>query len=344
MNLAATRRFVNSSSTKLATTYLVIIMILSIGFSIVIYNTSAQQLRRQVPPESFYNSQNQEGRLPMGPRPINSFLEQRAAEGRAELRDRLIVLNGLALVLGSGVSWWLARRNLRPIEAAMEAQSQFVSDASHELRTPLAAILASNEVALRAKTISNKQARDILEHNVADVTKLQDLANNLLDLAQQDKAALTFQAVNLQDIATDAINQVIVKALEKNIIIEDQVPALQLNANRVALTRVVVILLDNALKYSPADTNILLKAEAINRNIAITVTDQGQGIAVSDIPHVFDRFYRSDQARSDSHKDGYGLGLAIAKSIVDRHNGTISVTSQINKGSQFMVKLPTNLA
>jgi signal transduction histidine kinase len=110
--------------------------------------------------------------------------------------------------------------------------------------------------------------------------------------------------------------------------------------DRDSLVELIAILLDNAIKYSPDGTTITLASAASGQNIHLTVSDQGAGINASDLPHIFHRFYRSDRSRSRKSVGGYGLGLSIARRIVDLHNGTISVESKVGEGTTFSIKLP----
>ncbi len=344
--LRRVRKFLGSPSAHLAMTYLLIIMAMSIGFSFVFYHTSAHELGRQVPPNNYFGMNNDVGNGAinsatgqLSPDTVGQFLRERAQEGRNELLTRLIWVNALALVVGSGLSYYLARRSLRPIEAAMEAQSQFVSDASHELRTPLTAIQASNEVALRNNKLTLAQAREVITQNSEDVLRLKDLSEGLLNLARQNKKILSSQP--LADIISDALGQVVAPATAKQITVNDQASNLSVIAERHSLQQVLVILLDNAIKYSPAKSTITLDTTTRGKFVYLHVRDQGIGIRASDLPHIFRRFYRADAARTGgTAHDGYGLGLAIAKQIMQQIDGNISVQSELGKGSVFTVKLP----
>lgn len=337
------KQFLSTSTAKLTATYLGIIMLMSIGFSIVFYNTTSRALYRQVPANDrlFINQQYGSNDAAIaGASPIHDFLANRAAEGRRELIWRLVLINSLVLSAGGLLSYYLARRNLEPIEAAMEAQAQFVNDASHELRTPLTAIQTSNEVALRNPKLSLAQAKRLINDNTAEVAKLQQLSDGLLNLARYDQAPPDLTPVSVQAAATAALNQVIHTAQAKQVAVDDQLPNLKVQATESGLSQVLVILLDNAIKYSKPGSAVRLTADQKGNNVAIHVTDEGVGIRASDLPHVFRRFYRADSARSAGHEQGYGLGLAIADSLVQSFGGTISAESQIDKGSTFTIKLP----
>ncbi|MGH7240950.1 MAG: histidine kinase dimerization/phospho-acceptor domain-containing protein, partial [Candidatus Saccharimonadales bacterium] len=198
-------RTIKTPTTRLAMTYLTIIMLMSVSFSIVFYNTSSRQLGRQLPPDSFFH-QLQTGQpagrgtnntmsngddthtfIAGGSRDeVSRYLQARIDEGRSDLFRHLVYLNISALLLGALISYALARRALEPIEETMEAQAQFVSDASHELRTPLTAIQTSNEVFMRRPKATLHEAKSLINQNTEDVKRLKQLSDALLNLAQHD--------------------------------------------------------------------------------------------------------------------------------------------------------------
>jgi signal transduction histidine kinase len=310
----------NSPTLKLSFTYWLLIMVLSISFSIVFYHTSYRQLGRQAPPNEFFNNTtfnnpNQLGQNNADRREFDIFIKQRIEEGRAELLTRLIILNSLASLIGALLGYALARNNLRPIEANIESQNRFVSDASHELRTPLTALQATNEVALRKPKLTEPVARQLLQENIHEVIKLKELSEGLLNLLKQDSKPAKLRPTNLQDVSSEAINTVIALAQAKNIVIEDLFPPQKVLANQASLTRLLIILLENAIKYSQPKSHVKLKSETKNKHLFILVEDNGIGIKATEIPHLFERFYRADTSRSKLNNQGYGLGLAIAQNI-----------------------------
>jgi two-component system, OmpR family, sensor histidine kinase CiaH len=328
-------QFSRSTTARLSLSYLAIIMLMSIGFSIVFYNTSSHELGRPVPPpgDSGNAQDMREFRFNKDP-DFRDFIATRNAT------VRLITLNALALVAGAGVSYYLARRTLEPIEANMDAQAQFVSDASHELRTPLTSLQATNEVALRRTKLTVAEAREVLQGNIEEVQKLKELTDGLLKLAKQDGQQLKLSLVSVQDVAADALNAIVQRAQAKNISVHDEVAPLKVHADTPSLTQALVALLDNAIKYSSEGSTIGIRALKQGSRVLIQITDQGRGIDQKDLPRIFDRFYRADQARSQSHVDGYGIGLAIVKKIITHHNGTVTVISKPNHGTTFTVSLP----
>lgn len=321
---------------RLAATYLAIIMVMSVGFSIIFYSVSAQQLERQR--GTAYTRVTGNGPIP----DLDTFLEQRAGEGKAQLAEQLILINLMALIIGALLSYLLAERTLRPIEDNMEAQSQFVGDASHELRTPLTALRTSNEVALRNSKLTLKQARKVIESNVDDAKRLQELSEALLGLLADDDKTLFQHRVSVQSVVADAMNLVMPQAIEKDITVDDQTANLFVRSNEQSLVRLLTILLDNAVKYSDKDSRVAIKTEQHGRHIDLSVIDHGIGMDNETQKQIFTRFYRADKARSRSDTDGYGLGLAIANKIIAAHNGKITATSQPGKGSTFTVSLIAN--
>lgn len=333
------RVFLKTATARLALSYLAIIMLMSLGFSFVFYNTSYRALGRQLPPPNAFELRARNGTFG-NTQSIDEFLRERIDEGRRELALRLIGLNVLILVGGSFVSYYLARRTLRPIEENMEAQNQFVSDASHELRTPLTALQITNEVALRKSKVSSNEAKDIFRHNINEVTKLRQLTDSLLNLAKTDGGVPDFASIDISDVVSDALNKVVNIALEKEITVDDKVPKIAIKGNKDCLSQAVAVILDNAIKYSPAKSSIQVTARQDAKYALLSVKDEGIGIKAVHLPHIFDRFYRADSSRSRHTVEGFGIGLALAKKIVEQHNGRIIAVSTPSKGSTFTLRLP----
>jgi two-component system sensor histidine kinase CiaH len=327
-----------SAAIKLTVWYLVIIMALSIGCSLALYNVSSTDLENNI-----------RRRLPLS---VNELLSPQDVRDLARLRSRqldtdlnhlksnLVSFNILVFLVGGGASYLLARRTLEPLEQSLDAQKRFTSDASHELRTPLTAMQAEIEVALRDQKLSKAQAVELLQSNLEEVEKLRNLSDGLLNLAQHQKPA-QLSAVNLKLAVNDALKRVEKTATDKNITIADHTKEMTLKTDNYSLSELLVILIDNAIKYSPKGSKIQLSSARYSKTGRISVRDEGIGIKATELPHIFDRFYRSDTSRSKSQADGYGLGLAIAKKIADSLEGSIEVKSAPDKGSTFTISLPT---
>jgi two-component system sensor histidine kinase CiaH len=321
---------------RLAATHLAIIMVMSFGFSYVFYHTTSAQLSRQLPPHENSREQDYYGFEPGSN--LDDFLQTRVREGKHELLLRLLALNMVTLCIGAGVSLLLARRSLEPIEEVMNAQTRFVSDASHELRTPLTALQTTNEVVLRRPKITDTAARAILTDNVAELIRLKELTDALLGLIKNEP--LTQDIVHLNDVLEQAVKQSRPLAKLKNIKLVVPSTNLEVRGSDQGLTQVLTILLDNAIKYSndDAQVNVLLAQKA--KKIQLQIKDEGIGIAPTDRDKIFDRFYRSDAARNRSNQGGFGLGLSIARAIVQAHGGSLNVASELGKGSTFTVEIP----
>jgi len=318
--------------------YLAMILGLSLGFSLFLYHVSSNELDRGLRRPGYIVSNG------LATNNIQANFEQlmqdRIDEAHANLIFNLFVFNLFILIVGGVVSFLLAQRTLQPVEKAIEAQSRFTADASHELRTPLTAMQTEIEVALRKRDLSAPQAKKLLQSNLEEVSKLRALSENLLKLARNGDQSLEKQSVSLEDISIEAMNHVVKAAQAKKISIENNVKPLAVNADKVALVEVFNVLLDNAIKYSPIGSEITLTSKQDGNNAMVSVKDRGQGISKEDLPHVFDRFYRSDQSRTKTKVEGYGLGLSIAQQLVQLHGGSISVVSTLGKGSTFSVNLP----
>lgn len=309
-------------------------MALSIAFSITLYRISDAELshglRRPGQPvfreTSLYN--------------FDMFREARLNESRESLKANLVLLNIITLAAGCAASYLLARKTLEPIAEAMESQARFTADASHELRTPLTAMQTEIEVALRDKKLSEVAARELLESNLEEVVKLRMLADGLLRLAQHNGEKLTNTSADLADAVQLAIEHNNKQAVIKNIAIENSIAEdIRVKGDTASIAEVISILIDNALKYSKPKTTVTIGCKQQGSIVTLTIKDQGMGISAKDLPYIFDRFYRADESRAKQDIGGYGLGLSIAKKIVDLHDGTIEVTKTSNRGTTFAVTL-----
>lgn len=331
-----------SATIKLTAWYLALVMGLSVAFSVVLYNSSAESLgvaydhQRAVIRQQYLNA--------FGFSPtaldLDRLRDTEISSGQQRLIANLTLANLGVLILGGAASFYMARRTLRPLERAMDAQARFTADASHELRTPLTAMQTEIEVSLRDKNMSAADARELLESNLEEVMKLQDLSNGLLALANQDKEHFEPKRLSARIVLDGALSRIAKPAELKKIKLEDKAGDLIILGSKDGLVQLFAILLDNAIKYSPEGSTITLGTAAKAGDALISVTDQGHGIKSDDLPHIFDRLYRADQSRNKQKVNGYGLGLSIAKKIVELHKGAIDVTSKVGHGSTFTVRIP----
>lgn len=329
-----------SATFKLTMWYLAIVMVISLIFSVVVYHFATGELSTGL--------QNQTQRI------FNEFpvfngspqLVQRPdrdlAVGTHHILWELINFNILVLISAEFASYFLARRTLEPIELAHERQKRFTADVSHELRTPLTSLKMGSEVALMDSQADKKTLRAALESNMEDAGTMEQLINNLLRLTRldNDSSLVAFSPVESGTVISGAVNQLDKAAGAKAIAVTAEGPSLTINGDQDALMQLIVILLDNAIKYSSPGASVAITTSRQGNQAQIAVRDEGQGIAPAALPHVFDRFYREDVARQHSATEGFGIGLSIAKLIADRHQGTITLTSRVGKGTTATVLLP----
>ena len=339
----------HTTRSKLTAWYLLIIMLVSISFSIVIYKGLMSEVERFAQSQRFRIERQLRNELvfPQNMHRENAILPpitdpDLVADTKQRLLLILVLINGSIFFVSGGLGYVLAGKTLKPIQEMLLEQNQFITDASHELRTPLTSIKSSVEVYLRDKKLSITGAKKILTENIKDVNKLQRLSDQLLELAQYQKpnGRDIMRKISLREAIKHALRNVEALASAKSIRIQNTSKDSIVMGNSNEMTDLFTILIDNAIKYSKEKSTIAISSKEKNGWVHVAVADAGEGIGTKDIPHIFDRFYRADSARSKPSSGGYGLGLSIAKKITDRHNGSISVTSTFGKGSTFTVHIP----
>ena len=342
----------NKARIKLTLWYLLIISVISLFFSIFIYKVITSELDRfafaqqvRIERRMINNTYFVQNHLTITPPPTEpSLLDPDLVK---DAKDRLVLIlaaiNGGIILVSGGLGYLLAGKTLEPIQKMIEEQNRFISDSSHEFRTPLTSLKSSMEVSLRDKNLTIEEARQLIKENINDVNKLESLSDELLLLAQFQKRNnhITFETNSLQELIKNSISEVASISKKKNITIKNNVQDIKIEGNKESLNKLFVIILDNAIKYSPEKTVITIDRKKSDGQVYIYFRDQGIGIGEKDLPHIFDRFYRADMARSKAGSGGYGLGLSIAKRIVELHHGKISVSSKPGKGSTFIIKLPS---
>lgn len=295
------------------------------------------------------------------PYPYSDNLLVRANEGPSTIQEviaisivdsEVAILRRLAMIILTGqivgmmviipAGYYLARRALVPIRAAWDKQQQFVADASHELRTPLAVIKSNAELLLRHPQHTVEEEVIRITNVVKETTRMSKMVSTLFTLARADANQIELQVAPL------SLNEVIIHVAEqfqplaemKDITLQVALQGkIKLIADKERLHQLFVILLDNAIKYTLPRGHIHILCSKQSNMVLIKVTDTGCGIRTEDLPRVFDRFFRGDKVRSRD-SGGAGLGLAIARWIVDKHGGKIWATSEIGVGTEFHVTLP----
>jgi signal transduction histidine kinase len=269
-----------------------------------------------------------------------------ALADRVELEDRyaslIAALAGaaaLALLLVAAGGWFLAGKSTAPIERTMVQMRQFMADAAHELRTPVAVLRSRAEVALQRERDPAAYAAALAAVGV-EAERIGRIVDDLLTLARADagERPIVRERVYLDDIALEAVDGVRVLAERRGV--ELAVPEFEeaaVEADPLLLRQLIVIVLDNAIKFTPAGGRVSLRVRADGaRSAQILVEDSGIGIPAQDLAHIFDRFYRGDDARARA--DGAGLGLSIARWIADAHGATIDVSSTPGRGTLVAIR------
>lgn len=301
-------------------------MSISLFFSVIIYQISSSEVRTRL------HIVEERFSFPVITNPTvgtySDFQKRQLDEANLNLFIALFYSNLLILLLAGVGSYFLARRTLTPIEEFQEAQERFTSDASHELRTPLAIMKSELEVAARDKNLSKQEMRELLASNLEEVNRLSSLSDTLLKLSRRNFAELEFSLIDIGSVIRKSI------AAHKNIpkdrfTVQSPKQAI-IRGNPASIRELFAILIDNALRYSPSDSTIDIIVQVKANSVTTTIKNSGPGIDNHDLPHIFDRFYRGEKSRNTS-AGGYGLGLSLAKNIVDLHEGEITIESIPNE-------------
>ncbi|SDD55973.1 His Kinase A (phospho-acceptor) domain-containing protein [Paenibacillus sp. UNCCL117] len=254
------------------------------------------------------------------------------------------IFGGGAVTLLAGL--YLANKALLPIRRSWEKQQQFVADASHEVRMPLSIIQANAELVFRHPDRSVMEMSEPLSMVLAEAKRMGRLTDQLLTLARadSDQEELLLKPLLLEEVVREVTQKFEPIAELKQQKLEIQAEnGLELIGDRERLHQLLVILLDNSMKFTSGNGTVRIAARRTGPHAELVVQDTGAGIAAEDLPHIFDRFYRADKSRSRS-SGGTGLGLAIARWIVTRHGGDIGAASVLGQGTTMTIRLPAGIA
>lgn len=290
-----------------------------------------------------------------------AFTDESNAAGWQELILVLIGIGAASLLVFFIISLFFSRWALKPVEEAWAQQRQFVADASHELKTPITVILANMGIMLKHPSESIASQAQWVESTQREAQGMQDLVTDLLDLArlESENAPVMHESFDLSEMTEGRLLQFESVAFESNVLSDyDIEEGVCVSGDRTQLERLTTILLDNACKYADPATTITttLRRGAFEQGNAgapsamkgvapkgtcalLTIHNTGNAVDPEDLPHLFDRFYRSDKARVRT-EGSYGLGLAIAAETAISHKGCISVQSSAAEGTTFTVALP----
>ena len=278
-----------------------------------------------------------------------AFADMGSASGWRSLAATLAVVEVAALAVFFVISLFFSRWALRPVARAWTQQRRFVADASHDLKTPLTVILANMSIALEHPERSVASQSQWLESTQHEAEAMQSLVGDLLALAKMDEeeaaaqsgaARPAFEEVDLSDVIEGEVLQFESVAFERGVKLESQVePGIELRGNEQRLRRLAGTLIDNACKYVDDGGAVNVSLSRAGKQAKLEVRNTGAPISPEDLPHVFDRFYRADKARTGG-AGGHGLGLAIARAIAEEHGGTLTVSSTQAEGTAFTATLP----
>lgn len=271
------------------------------------------------------------------------FLDISAQQGiLTNLIYTFLIVALVMLIFIFVISKIFANKAIQPIQDAFDKQKQFIADASHELKTPLAVINTNVDVLLSNGDSTIGSESKWLYYIKNEAERMSKLTNDLLYLAQVDysEAQMVFSDFNLSEAVLHIILTMEAVIFEHHISLDYTIdPDIILFGSSEQIKQVIMILLDNAAKYTGKHGSIAIALKKRHSAVTLSVTNSGEGIPAEDLSKIFNRFYRVDKARSRA-AGGYGLGLSIAKAIVNQHGGEISVTSILNKNTTFALELP----
>jgi two-component system, OmpR family, sensor histidine kinase CiaH len=297
-------------------------------------------------PDNYNYSINENGQPPVT-NTINTgyrvtFLD--VTESLQTLRQLLVtfIIVGLAmLVIILIISLYFANRAIKPIAEAWEKQKQFVADASHELKTPLAIINANSDALLANQEETIKNQKKWLDYIKVETGRMTKLINNMLYLAKAENAnvPVVHTTFDFSNVVNSVILSMEAVAFEKGIQLSQTIePDIMAKGDPEQIQQVVVILLDNAIKYTNDKGHIDISVKKMKHQAVFSIQNNGKGIKKRDLPRIFDRFYRPDPSRTQD-SGGFGLGLSVARAILDKMGGKISATSVENESTTFTFTL-----
>lgn len=248
----------------------------------------------------------------------------------------------LALIVAAAIGYNISGKVMAPMEAAYERQRQFAADASHELRTPLSVVMASADVLAHDPSIQSPFLQQVIGDLKDEVKKMSKLVSDLLTVARSENSS---EKLKLGEFDFSADLQQVVRNMQlmaekKQISLTGEIAEhIRYYGDEQKIKQLMLIFVDNAIKYTPNGGSVQVRALAAKgKMVSFSVTDTGIGVAKEDYRKIFGRFYRVDKARSRA-MGGNGLGLAIAKDIVEAHHGQIYIESELGKGTTFTIEL-----
>ena len=261
--------------------------------------------------------------------------------------DRLFIILLVGGIIGGlvavGAGYLLAGRALVPIKKSWEQQQRFVSDASHEIRTPLAVIQSRTDLLFQSPDATIEEKAVDISIISKEVRRLNKLVSSLLTLTRSDSNQMEIKKTSffLDELVSEIVEQYAdIAAFEEKVIEGHMTEKVAFTGDRERIHQLLVILVDNAMKFTKEGGRISISCAKMSSSVLLAVEDNGKGIPEEDIPKIFDRFYQAEKSRTENK--GSGLGLSIAKWIVNAHQGTIKVTSELDTRTRFEITFPRN--
>jgi len=277
--------------------------------------------------------------------------ERLAEDARAGLEEYLehlgrsiIVADAITIAAGGVLGYLLAARTLRPIKEAVEAEQRFFANAAHDLRTPLAVMQSEAEVALRSRELDPKEARSVIQSSLEELRRMSGMVEQILDLAKtrspRASGTRSLPRLDLGALAAETLQRLARRAEERGIrMTHDASGPVLIAGDAPALERALYNVIENAIAYTPRGGCVTVRVRRDGGDAVLDVADTGIGIAPEDLPHITEPFFRGDKARS-VHSGGAGLGLTIAKTVVDEHRGSLHVTNVPGSGATVSLTFP----
>ena len=335
----------NETKLKLTTLYLTILMVVTISFSYIIYSMINQSMTRAL--EGQKNRIERQLLRDFPEQDMKKFIfkpfnEETLHEVREKIILNLSVVNIVILLISGFLAYYLAEKTLKPIEEMSQRQTRFISDAAHELKTPLTAIKTDLEVSLRDKNLTLEQAKESIKSTIEEIDSMTEITNNLLlqSKYKSNKYQLEKTKLDLKRIVEKETARLLNKANQKGIVLIQNLTEAKILGDNNSIQNAVLNIIDNAIKYSPNDSKIEITLEKNSTTAIIEIRDNGIGIEKNELNQIFEPFYRADKSRKHSKTEGYGLGLSIAKEMIEANNGKISVKSAPQKGTTFKLEFP----
>lgn len=271
---------------------------------------------------------------------INPMIARRILEkAQILIQNRLVTVDLIILLVVILLSFFLTEQTLKPIQKSTSKQKRFIADASHELRTPVAVVISGLEVALRNKNLSIDDAKEVLRSSLEEMKEFSELSNNLLDLSKYDNnLEIVKEEINTKDLLESIILKMQPLADEKKISLKSNLENTKsIKGDKIELSRLLFNIINNAIVYTQEGGEVLVSHVGNDKMYTISVKDNGGGMPSDVLAQVFDPFFRGDNSRNTK---GAGLGLTLAKKIVEKHKGSITISSELNKGTEVKITLP----